>query len=230
MIFTDNIDGRKMALYASDVPGSHPLIVLHGDPETDSGIMKAAATLPENGTAGPFHLLVLETLNWNDEMTPFPHEPFFKRGEAYGGQADRYLEILEERLLPRAEALLPEPVSYRVLAGYSLAGLFAVYALFRTDLFRRAACVSGSLWYPGFAEYTFSHELPGSVDRVYFSLGDRESSGRNPVFSKADEKMRLVEARFRELGAETVFESNPGNHFNDPEGRVLKGLAWILRP
>lgn len=35
------------------------------------------------------------------------------------------------------------------IAGYSLAGLFALYALYKTDVFTRVASMSGSLWFPG---------------------------------------------------------------------------------
>ena len=28
---------------------------------------------------------------------------------------------------------------------------------------------------------------------------------------------------------DSIFELNPGNHFQDPAGRVAKGIAWLLR-
>ena len=66
---------------------------------------------------------------------------------------------------------MPGAPRWRGIAGYSLAGLFAVYALYRTDVFARAASVSGSLWFPGFREYVFSHTPLCRPDCVYFSLG-----------------------------------------------------------
>lgn len=56
------------------------------------------------------------------------------------------------------------------ITGYSLAGLFAVYAIYRTDVFS-GGCMSGSVWFPGFKEYIFSRELKRRPDCIYFSLG-----------------------------------------------------------
>jgi hypothetical protein len=33
---------------------------------------------------------------------------------------------------------------------------------------------------------------------------------------------------FAEKGVPTVFEMNPGGHFQDPEGRMAKGIRWML--
>ena len=33
---------------------------------------------------------------------------------------------------------------------------------------------------------------------------------------------------YRSLGSDTVFELNPGNHFQNPAGRLAKGIAWVL--
>ena len=48
---------------------------------------------------------------------------------------------------------------YHAIAGDSMAGLFAVYALYRTQVFSRVASASGSLWYPGLLEYALMYEL-----------------------------------------------------------------------
>ena len=45
-----------------------------------------------------------------------------------------------------------------VIAGYSLAGLFALWAAWNSGYFRRVASVSGSLWYPGFTDYIRNNE------------------------------------------------------------------------
>ncbi len=77
--------------------------------------------------------------------------------------------------MPEAEKELPGPPAWRGIAGYSLAGLFALYAICQTDVFSRVGCMSGSLWFPGFKEYVFSHEPKRWADCIYFSLGDREA-------------------------------------------------------
>ena len=50
-------------------------------------------------------------------------------------------------------------------------------------------------------------------EKVYLSLGDRESKTRNPVMATVGDRTAKAESMFREMGSEVVFESNPGNHF-----------------
>ena len=115
--------------------------------------------------------------------------------------------------MPEAEKELPGPPAWRGIAGYSLAGLFALYAIYRTDVFSRAGCMSGSLWFPGFKEYIFSREPKRRPDRIYFSLGDREAKTRNPILKTVQENTEAIHALFQGQGIDTVFQLNPGNHF-----------------
>ena len=79
-----------------------------------------------------------------------------------------------------------------VIAGYSLAGLFALWATWNSGYFRRVASVSGSLWYPGFTDYIRNNEPKSGCgeksgpEKAYFSLGDRESRTRHPLMSRVD--------------------------------------------
>ena len=122
-----------------------------------------------------------------------------------------------------------------VIAGYSLAGLFALWAAWNSGYFRRVASVSGSLWYPGFTDFirdnaprTGLKEGTG-LEKAYFSLGDRESHTRHPLMSRVDACTAEVVEMVRSYGIETTFEWNPGNHFDHPELRMARALAWLLR-
>lgn len=122
-----------------------------------------------------------------------------------------------------------------VIAGYSLAGLFALWAAWNSGYFRRVASVSGSLWYPGFTDY-IRNDAPKSgcgektgLEKAYFSLGDRESRTRHPLMSRVDACTAEVVEKVRSYGIETAFEWNPGNHFDHPELRMARALAWLLR-
>lgn len=163
--------------------------------------------------------LFLEDLDWNRDLSPWPEKRAFKGGEDFAGGADALLEALLQVL---DQANLPEMPVY--LAGYSLAGLFALYACTRTDRFAGAASCSGSLWYPGFIEYLKRSELHG--DQIYLSLGDQESRSKSPLLSKVgectEEAHELLSA-----GRKTAFEWNPGNHFQQETERLLKGLRWL---
>lgn len=116
-------------------------------------------------------------------MTPWYMGPISKHDTPCTGGADDYLKLLLDEIIPEAEALLPGAPAQRGLAGYSLAGLFALYALYQTDVFARAAGMSGSFWFEGIMEYVCSHEMKRKPDCLYFSLGDKESSTDNPILN-----------------------------------------------
>ena len=84
--------------------------------------------------------------------------------------ADDYLRLLTEKIIPTAEREIAGVPRWRGIAGYSLAGLFALYAIYQTDLFSRVGSMSGSLWFPSMKEYIFSHEPKRLPDYMYFSL------------------------------------------------------------
>ena len=56
------------------------------------------------------------------------------------------------------------------IMGYSLAGLFALWAMYQTDIFAGCATCSGSMWYPGFVEYVNSQPTLANK-QIYISLG-----------------------------------------------------------
>jgi len=176
----------------------------------------------------PFTLVAISNLDWNQDMAPWDSPAAFKKGEPFTGGADDYLRLLVEEIIPRAEKELPGPPAWRGIAGYSLAGLFALYAIYRTDVFSRVGCMSGSLWFPGFKEYVFSHEPKRRPDCIYFSLGDKEAKNRNPVLKTVQEKTEEIQTFYQNKGIDTVFQLNSGNHFVQGIERTIAGIQWLL--
>ena len=175
-----------------------------------------------------FALVAISDLAWNHDMAPWDSPAAFKKGEPFIGGADNYLQLLVEEIIPRAEKELAEPPVWRGIAGYSLAGLFALYAIYRTDVFSRVGCMSGSLWFPGFKEYIFSHEPKSRPDCIYFSLGDKEAKTRNPILKTVQENTEEIWAFYQSKGIDTVFQLNPGNHFVQGIERTVAGIQWLL--
>ena len=52
-------------------------------------------------------------------------------------------------IMPAILEELPSRPETLILASYSLTGLFAMYAAYRTDVITHIVSASGSLWYPG---------------------------------------------------------------------------------
>lgn len=165
-------------------------------------------------------LICLSGMDWKRDLSPWPAPDF-------GGNAAAFLNRLTDRLLPLVEETLPFPVLDRGLAGYSMAGLFAVYTLYQSGLFHRIACVSGSLWYDGFAAYALTHPIAAPAPVLYASIGSREHRTADPrmrtVRSHTDQLVRHWQEQFP-----VCYEINPGGHFNDPAGRMARAIRRLL--
>ena len=166
----------------------------------------------------PFTLIAISGLDWNREMCPWDCPPPFKKSPPCTGGAGAYLRLLTDSILPAAEERLSVPPRWRGIAGYSLAGLFAVFALGGTDLFLRAGSISGSLWFPGIREYLFSHPPKRRPDRLYFSLGDRESKTRNPPALAGRAEHRRTRAVLSGAGDRDGLSAQPRRPRRPPGG------------
>ena len=149
----------------------------------------------------PFTLVAIGGLDWNRELSPWECDGTVRDAEPFGGQAAGFLDELLNRIIPKVELSLPQPPAWRGIAGYSLAGLFSLWALWQTDAFSRAASASGSLWFPDF------------VDRASTTPFD---------------DTRAMETLLVERGILTTLELNPGNHFAQTDLRMARGIHWVL--
>ena len=183
--------------------------------------------LAQELTAQPFSLVVVGIGDWNRDLSPWAAKSVFRGGEDFGGCADELLRELEREIVPNVMEELHADVPC-ILAGYSLAGLCAVYAPYRTGVFSDVISASGSLWFPHFMDYAGGHDFARKPDRAYFSLGDRESHTKNTTMKLVEENTRLLCKSYSAHGIKTAFELNPGNHFQDVELRLAKGVAWML--
>lgn len=194
--------------------------------------------MPEQETASPgkenaydcpdHSLLCVHIPDWNRDMAPWDCPAVWKEDSSFSGGAGAYLDLLLGRIVPEAVENGELHPSFFGIAGYSLAGLFAVWSLYQTDRFTRAASMSGSFWYPGFPAYARQHSVLRLPDRLYLSLGDREARTRNVYLrTVADETLRLAET-FRSAGSDTVFEWNPGGHGRQSVLRTAKGIFRLL--
>lgn len=211
---------------APEVSESMPIVYLNAGDDEGAVVWEACRALG----CPAFTLAVISGLQWNNDLTPWPMPPIWKNDAPYTGGADEHLVLLTGEIIPAVENTLAEKPLYRVLAGYSLAGLFAVYAAYHTNAFARIVSASGSLWYPDFLEYTQSHALCRVPDKMYFSLGDREAKTKNRYLCLVEERTRMLCEKYSDQGIPTKFELNPGNHFMDADGRMARGIRWILEP
>ncbi len=171
-------------------------------------------------------LVCIGGVDWDRDLSPWPAQRVFRGGADFSGGADVFLHTLLTQLIPAAEEGLSP--AWRGLFGYSLAGLFSLWVMTKTDAFTRCASVSGSLWFDGFADYLSAHPLLGRPDRAYLSLGDREEKAKNPrmqTVRAATEEAAQIIAR---QGVPCAFELNPGGHFQDVLARQRRAVLSLL--
>lgn len=168
--------------------------------------------------AGPDFRLLAVKVDWFRDLSPWP-APAVYGDIPFGSGAEETLEKILK--------LTGAPGKRYVLGGYSMGGLFALWAACRSDAFSAVAAASPSVWFPGFTDYMFSGGI--RTGRVYLSLGDREEKTRNPVMAPVGDRIREIHAWLQSRAVPCCLEWNEGNHFRDLEERMAKGFAWAMK-
>ena len=191
----------------------------------DEALLPAEYARIRAQAAMPVALAAFRTADWNRDLSPWAADAVFGKA-GFAGGAEETLKYLLHTFLPQAKEALSLPDCVRfILGGYSLAGLFALWACCRTDAFSACAAASPSVWFPGWIDYAQTHPL--RCERVYLSLGDKEPKTRNSVMARVGDCIRRQEALLSEIPH--TLEWNEGNHFREPEVRTAKAFAWCLQ-
>lgn len=165
----------------------------------------------------PFRLTAVKVESWNRDLSPWPAPAVFGNEDFGDGAAALLREILP---------LCADEGRRYFIGGYSMAGLFALWSAFQTEVFSGAAAASPSMWFPGLMEY-----LRGSAcgcGAVYLSLGNREEKTANPVMRTVGDRIREGYELLRGGGVRCTLEWNSGGHFKEPDLRTAKAFAWVL--
>lgn len=242
------ISGLSIHTQMSSVAGA-PIVYLLGDVADNSPVQ-----VPEGVS-----LVNIGVDLWEENFSPWCAPRVFTKGPNFGDGAQKTLDTLINQVIPWAESELTESPAYRVLVGYSLAGLFSLwtgvsqqvacgcqpgtattpqlsgpgapYVDASVATFQRIGAVSGSFWFPGLLDYV-DQQLRGGVvglTHAYLSLGDREARTPNPQIMHVRENAELLASRLESAGITSMFELNRGNHFQNVEGRIQKALDWLVK-
>ena len=216
------IGGGRIALYGDPAA---PLWFLQMVDDHDAGLMESEAEEIAGLAGGTgWCLAAVQVEDWNRDLTPWPAPPAFGK-EPFGDGAGETLRFLEEVLIPEVETRFPAEGRRFCACGYSLAGLFALWAVHESGAFAGCAAVSPSVWYPGWLEHAAAKGC--RAQQVYLSLGDKEEKTRNPVMRTVGDAIREQYRLLQEAGVSCVLEWNPGNHFRDSDKRTARGIAWL---
>ena len=176
-------------------------------------------------TAHTFLLAAVQVENWNDDLSPWP-APLVWGKQGFGGRAGDTLACLEQAVPSIRRMYSIKEDCKVILGGYSLAGLFALWAATQTNALYGTAAASPSVWFPGWPEYEAAH--PIQAQRVYLSLGDREEYTKNKTMAEVGDNIRALHAALIRRGAACTLEWNAGGHFKDADLRTARAFAWTM--
>ena len=192
------ISGLSVHTQMSSVAGA-PVVYLLGDVADHSPVQ-----VPEGVS-----LVNIGVDLWEENFSPWCAPRVFAKGPNFGDGAQKTLDTLINQVIPWAESELTDPPAYRVLVGYSLAGLFSLWAgvsqpgvsqqvargcqpddvpsqpgaphvAVPIPTFQRIGAVSGSFWFPGLLDYVDQQLSGGVVGLTHAYLSLGDREARTP--------------------------------------------------
>ena len=174
-------------------------------------------------------IVVIEDVNWNDDLTPWPAEGVFKKAKPFGGKAATFLDKLTHEIIPNTEKDLGIEDAERTLLGVSLSGLFAVWSVFDTDAFTNIISISGSLWYDGLVEWMQEQTPSPQLERVCLLLGEKEKNAKEKRMATVEVRTLVAANILKEkTNAFVTFELVEGTHFSPIMPRLERAfeVTW----
>ena len=181
----------------------------------------------KKGCKNRFAYVALIVEDWNTELAPWTAAPVFGK-VPFGDGARNTLEIITDGVIPemlsRFSTLKGADV---IIGGYSLAGLFALWCCYESDLFKGVAAASPSVWYPEWMDFIGGRQP--NAQRIYLSLGDAEAKTKHPVMATvADNITALYDLLKRCPDVRSFLEWNEGGHFREPALRTARAFVWAV--
>ena len=173
-------------------------------------------------------IVVIEAVNWNDDLTPWPAEGVFKKAKPFGGQAAAFLNKLTNEIIPETERSMGIENAERTLLGVSLSGLFAIWSAFSTDAFTNIISISGSLWYYGLVEWMKEQAPSPRIKKVCMLLGEKEKNAKEKRMATVEERTQAAANILKEkTQSSVIFELVEGTHFSPIMPRLERAFEII---
>lgn len=173
-------------------------------------------------------IVVINDVNWNDDLTPWPADGVFKKAKPFGGRAAEFLDKLTRDIIPETEEHLGIENPERTLLGISLSGLFTIWSAFKTDAFTNIISISGSLWYNGFVDWMKENTPSPSIKKVCMLLGEKEKNAKEKRMATVEECTKTAANILKEKScADVVFELVEGTHFSPIMPRLERAFEVV---
>lgn len=211
--------------------------------EKNGGVRREVDLIAQASPTG-FAMVFFDCVEWARALMPWADDAVSRDAEV-GRHAPDTLRFIEHTLLPwLRERFGALPC---IIGGYSLGGLFALWAARNTDAFTAVAAASPSLWIKGWGEYAAAHpilppkattqhstlNIPHSESRssaIHLSLGDREEHCRNQRMKRIGDCVRAEHSLLcQQLSPTAVtLRWHEGGHFGAEAERTAEAFAWCI--
>lgn len=188
--------------------------------EHDESLINKEIELIKKYSSSDFCLITIKIDDWFNDLSPWKMKGVFKNIK-FGNGADKLIKFIEENILNKYDS------SYSFyIGGYSLAGLFSLYSVYKLKNIKGVAACSPSLWFKNFKEYILNNKINTSL--IYLSLGDKEEFSKNEIMKEIGNDIRYINNYYLSINLDSYLEMNKGNHFVDNEIRMAKGFSYLL--
>ena len=211
--------------------------------EKNDGVRREIDLIAQASPTG-FAMVFFDCVEWARALMPWADDAVSRDAEV-GRHAADTLRFIEHALLPwLRERFGALPC---IIGGYSLGGLFVLWAARNTDAFTAVAAASPSLWINGWGEYAATHpilppkattqhstlNIPHSESRssaIHLSLGDREEHCRNQRMKRIGDCVRAEHTLLcQQLSPTAVtLRWHEGGHFGAEAERTAEAFAWCI--
>ena len=220
--YSDSLDKQYPVLYFTDAYWDMPLLYsIHGQLSYDNVIpemiMVGFSYQGENADYGNLRAM---------DLTPTPSARIPNAGDG-----PKFLTFIEDTVIPYIETNYRAQPQQRALAGSSLGGLFALYAMYeKPELFKRYISISpAALWENDYLfkkhdEYAANHsDFPV---RLFLSAGGDEYPGfRDPIF---DLQQHLGQHSFKNFGL-LNYTIEGARHAGVKSEGYSRGIRWVFK-
>ncbi len=193
------------------------------------GFEQVIKLLEKKSPKKDFIVLAFQVNSWDNDLSPWESKKI--KGEYFNGDGQKTLNYITNELLPFFEKKFPEiKHKPKIIGGYSLSGLFSLYAFYSTDIFIGVGGFSPSLWFEDWNQFTNTNKAKNKDSIIYLSLGDIEeknNSGHLSIGNKVKEFYKIV--KNDKNVKDCIYEINKGDHYQNIDDRIAKGFAWLLK-
>lgn len=215
--------------------------------EKNDGVRREVDLIAQASPTG-FAMVFFDCVEWARALMPWADDAVSRDAEV-GRHAPDTLRFIEHTLLPwLRERFGALPC---IIGGYSLGGLFALWAARNTDTFAAVAAASPSLWINGWGEYAAAHPILSpqatiqnstlktqnstpqhitTTTPIHLSLGDREEHCRNQRMKRIGDCVRAEHTLLcQQLSPTAVtLRWHEGGHFGAEAERTAEAFAWCI--